>query len=152
VTARARPAIGSELVIREARTADSTAVARLLGELGYPSAQENVVRRIRRLAADRSNRIFVAELGTDVVGVASAYVRPLIHKDEGFARIACLVVDSRWRDRGVGRELVGAVESWARAEGCGVCEVTSGEQRPSAHRFYESLGYLEKRKRFVKNL
>jgi GNAT superfamily N-acetyltransferase len=48
--------------------------------------------------------------------------------------------------------LVEAVEGWARQHGCDVIEVTSGNQRVDAHRFYEGLGYAEKRKRFVKSL
>jgi N-acetylglutamate synthase-like GNAT family acetyltransferase len=141
--------VSEEIAIRDARAADSTAVAALLAQLGYPTAPANVVRRLERLAEDASNRVLVAEIGGSVVG---AYLRPLIHQDAGFVRIACLIVEDQWRDRGVGRRLVDAVEGWARAQGCDVAEVTSGNQRLDAHRFYEGLGYAEKRKRFVKNI
>jgi GNAT superfamily N-acetyltransferase len=138
--------------VRDAQTTDSTAVAGLLAQLGYPTAPSNVVVRLARLADDPSNAVLVAEADGDVVGMTSAYVRPLIHHDAAFARIACLVVDEGWRERGVGRRLVEAVESWAQERGCDVVEVTSGDQRLDAHRFYEGLGYAEKRKRFVKKL
>jgi GNAT superfamily N-acetyltransferase len=141
-----------EVRVRDARAADSTAVAGLLAQLGYPSPPTNVAGRLSRLAEDDSNRVLVADIDGSVVGLASAYVRPLIHHDAGFARIACLIVDEAWRDRGVGRTLVEAVETWAREQNCEVAEVTSGNQRLDAHRFYEGLGYAEKRKRFVKNL
>jgi GNAT superfamily N-acetyltransferase len=88
----------------------------------------------------------------EVVGLATAYVQPRIHRDADFARIASLIVDEAWRDRGVGRRLVETIEVWAREHGCDVVEVTSGNQRSDAHRFYEGLGYAEKRKRFVKSL
>jgi GNAT superfamily N-acetyltransferase len=138
--------------VRDARTSDSSALSGLLAQLGYPSAPADVVRRLERLAEDASNRVLVAEVQGSVVGLASAYVRPLIHHDAGFVRIACLIVDERGRNRGVGRALVQAVESWAGEHGCDVAEVTSGNQRVDAHRFYEGLGYAEKRKRFVKSL
>ena len=142
----------AEIRTRDARAADSTALSGLLAQLGYPSPPANVVRRLGRLAGDDSNRVLVAEVGDTVVGLASAYLRPLIHHDAGFVRIACLIVDEDWRDRGVGTRLVEAVEGWARQHGCDVIEVTSGNQRLDAHRFYEGLGYAEKRKRFVKSL
>jgi GNAT superfamily N-acetyltransferase len=141
-----------EVRVRDARAADSTAVAGLLAQLGYPSPPANVAGRLTRLAEDASNRVLVAEIDGSVVGLASAYVRQLIHHDAGFVRIACLIVDEAWRDRGVGKNLVEAIEVWAREHGCDVAEVTSGHQRLEAHRFYKGLGYAEKRKRFMKSL
>jgi GNAT superfamily N-acetyltransferase len=145
-----RPA--SDIQIRAAGGSDSTACAALLAKLGYPSPPEHVARRLGVLAEDPANRVFVAEAEGSIIGLASAYVRPLIHHDAAFVRIACLIVDEGWRDQGVGKRLVETIEAWARAEGCDLAEVTSGIQRLDAHRFYEGLGYAEKRKRFVKTL
>jgi GNAT superfamily N-acetyltransferase len=138
--------------VRDARTADSTALARLLEQLGYPTDPTTAARRLARLGEAGSSLALVAEIDGEVVGLATAYVQPRIHHDADFARIASLIVDHAWRDRGVGKRLVEAVEGWARDQGCDVIEVTSGNQRLDAHRFYEGLGYAEKRKRFVKSI
>jgi GNAT superfamily N-acetyltransferase len=141
-----------EVRVRAARTADSTAFARLLGQLGYPTDAATAARRLARLGEAGSYLTLVAEIDHQVVGLATAYAQPRIHHDADFARIASLIVDQAWRDRGVGKRLVEAIEKWARDQGCDVVEVTSGNQRVDAHRFYEGMGYAEKRKRFVKTI
>jgi GNAT superfamily N-acetyltransferase len=52
-----------------------------------------------------------------------------------------LVVDSAHRRRGVGQELVAAVEQWARTRGLGEISVRSNVARAGSHPFYERLGY-----------
>ena len=138
--------------VRDARTADSIALAGLLAQLGYPTDPTTAARRLTRLGEAGSYLALVVEIEGQVVGLATAYVQPRIHHDADFARIASLIVDQSWRDRGVGKRLVEAIEGWARDRGCDVIEVTSGNQRVDAHRFYGGLGYAEKRKRFVKSL
>ena len=54
------------------------------------------------------------------------------------------------RGRGIGTELLAAAEQHLRAKGCVKLEVTSGEQRSSAHDFYAAHGYKEERVRFTK--
>jgi GNAT superfamily N-acetyltransferase len=52
-----------------------------------------------------------------------------------------LVVDSGRRREGVGQELVGAVERWARSRGLREISVRSNVARAESHPFYERLGY-----------
>jgi GNAT superfamily N-acetyltransferase len=138
--------------VRDARAEDAEAIAELLGQLGYPSPPHSVRLRLARLVDDDTSRVLVADTGSNVIGMASLYVRPLVHDDADLCRVAALVVREGWRDQGVGRQLVSAAEGWARERGCGLVEVTSGTHRPDAHAFYQSLGYVEKPRRFVKRL
>ncbi len=140
------------VTVRDARPEDAEAIAELLAQLGYPSAPHNVRVRLARLADDDTSRVLVADAGSHVIGMASLYVRPLIHDDADLCRLAALIVREGWRDQGVGGQLVSAAEAWAREMGCAVVEVTSGTHRPDAHAFYDRLGYVEKPKRFVKRL
>lgn len=48
--------------------------------------------------------------------------------------------------------LVETAEAVFREWGCERVEVTSGEKREAAHRFYNREGYIEQPKRFVKPL
>jgi GNAT superfamily N-acetyltransferase len=135
--------------IREARADDAPGVARLLGELGYPATPEQVQ---QRLAAHLlpGTRIFLAESDGRLVGLASFHCFPLIHEDSWLGRITSLVVAESQRGRGVGRRLVAATEEFAWASGCLRVEVTSGDHRPDAHRFYEHLGYQSDCRRFIR--
>jgi len=156
VTARTPPeaarAAGTGVAIRDARPEDAEGISELLAQLGYPSPPRNVRLRLARLADDDTSRVLLADAGSQVIGMASLYVRPLVHDDADLCRLAALIVREGWRDQGVGGQLVSAAEAWARERGCAVVEVTSGTHRPDAHAFYQSLGYQEKPKRFVKRL
>ena len=63
-----------------------------------------------------------------------------------------IVVDLDDQGQGIGAELVGYAESWARDQGGTRISLTSGNQRAGAHRFYKRLGYAANGVRFVKEL
>ncbi|MDX6370781.1 MAG: hypothetical protein QOG93_2283, partial [Gaiellaceae bacterium] len=65
------------VTIRNARPADSEAVAGLLGELGYPTTAEAVRSRLERLGIV-GDRVVVADSGDEVVGLAHLQVTPSI--------------------------------------------------------------------------
>ena len=61
-----------------------------------------------------------------------------------------MVVSENSRGDGVGRKLVEKLESWFRKNNCLRFEVTSGDHRIGAHRFYEGFGYQLDERRFLK--
>lgn len=138
--------------IRNAEIRDVAAIAGLLGELGYPSAADAVRGRLSRMLAEPGQHVLVADDGGRVVGMATVIVRHVINNDSPFARLASIVVAEDRRGQGMGEALVRHAEVIARDAGCFVIEVTSGEHRAGAHRFYERLGYEERRRRFLKRL
>ena len=54
------------------------------------------------------------------------------------------------RGEGIGKVLVEKAESYFNEKNCLRFEVTSGDHRLEAHRFYKSLGYQEDERRFIK--
>ena len=140
------------LTVRPATAGDSEAIAELLRQLGYPSPAAAIPGRLARMLAEPGQSVLVAVHGRRVVGLATVIVRHVLVDDAPFARLAALVVGEADRDRGAGRALVGAAEELARAAGCSAIEVTSGDHRPEAHRFYRALGFEERPRRFIKRL
>lgn len=140
------------MLIRDAESGDSEAIAELLGQLGYPASADAVLARLARISAEPGQYVLLAQDGERVVGLATVIVRHVIHDDAPFARLAALVVaDDRWNE-GVGRSLVARAEELARQAGCNAIEVTSGDHRPQAHAFYRRLGFEERPRRFIKRL
>ncbi len=127
--------------IRPARIADAGAVAHLLTELGYPQDSEQARAQLGLWAGDPRGVVLVAELGGAPAGVIAAHAIPHFGHAGRFVRVVALVVDSRSRRAGVGRRLLGAVEEWAAAIGCGDIEVTSLRTREDAHAFYAAQGF-----------
>jgi GNAT superfamily N-acetyltransferase len=120
---------------------DAEAVARLSGQLGYPSSVEDVERRFRALARDSDAALLVAEDGDGrVAGWIHVCGRGFLTSD-AFAEIDGLVVQASARRRGAGRSLVRAAEDWARGRGYAVLSIHSNVARIEARPFYEAMGY-----------
>jgi GNAT superfamily N-acetyltransferase len=142
----------SEIAIRDAKASDSPALAALLEQLGYPTSAQQVECRVERLLASGADRLFVAELDRHVVGLAGLHVSPSVEYDEDAAKVSAIVVDERYRRRGIGEALLRAVETEARARGCVLLFLTTAERRKDAHAFYRRVGLEETGRRFAKRL
>jgi GNAT superfamily N-acetyltransferase len=124
------------------RSSDFEAIARLAGQLGYPSQAEEVAERWADLQAREDQCLLVARDpdGVEVVGCVHAFEqRSLMHDPR--ACVAGLVVDERCRGQGIGSALLARVEEWARDRGLGRVRFTSNIIRTEAHRLYRRLGY-----------
>ena len=138
--------------IRQARTDDAAAVAALLGELGYPTSEEEAAFRLERLREEPQTLMLVVDIDGSVAalgGIRSEW--PLEH-GEPWGRLIVLVVREQHRGRGVGARLLRALEAEAASRGCVGVVLTSGNHRPEAHAFYERCGYEATGKRFAKVL
>jgi GNAT superfamily N-acetyltransferase len=130
-----------DLEIRPMAANDAPEVARLAQELGYPSTPPDIVERLEALGSDPDHVLLVATSNDGhVSGWAHVHIgRSLLSPAR--AEIGGLVVDAKWRGRGIGSALMAATEQWARGRDLDVVRVRSNVVREDAHRFYESLGY-----------
>ena len=139
--------------VRDARAGgDASAVASLLGELGYPTTPELARERLGALAGDDDAVLLAADASGKVLGLIAIHRMPVLHGRGVVAYVTALVTASSARGRGVGRALLDAAESWARERGCGRLTVTSAERRADAHAFYEACGMPYTGRRFAKPL
>jgi GNAT superfamily N-acetyltransferase len=129
------------LTIRTAVDGDSPRLAELSGILGYPVSPDTMARRLRRVLGRPEDLILVAEIApAGVIGWIHGAERGTLESDER-CEILGLVVDSAHRTRGVGRDLVTALERWALTRGLEEVAVRSNVSRAESHPFYERLGY-----------
>ena len=131
------------VAIRPARTSDAEALAGLSGQLGYAGTAEEMRARLEVMEAAGSV-VYVAETDGGVVGWIA--LRGDVSLEAGpLAEISGLVVDETCRGRGIGAELTAEGERWARERGYPRIRVRSRVARERAHRFYERLGYRERK-------
>ena len=127
------------MTIRPARVEDAAAVSRLMSQLGYDISPGDAAARLPRILSRPDHRFFVADAGA-IVGWIHASLSEHIDA-ETCVLIEGLVVDRQQRGRGIGKQLLGHVEEWARASGCALVRLRSTDARTEAHKFYEHLGY-----------
>jgi GNAT superfamily N-acetyltransferase len=131
---------GRQIVVRLARVEDAERVAALATQLGYPTTEEDMQRRLAQVERDEGHVVYVAAQDGRVVGWIHVCVRPLVVVDRA-AEIEGLVVDEAHRGRGIGRFLIRQAEQWMRGRDCRTAYVRSNIVRERAHGFYEELGY-----------
>ena len=140
-----------DLTIRDARADDGAAIASLLGQLGYETEAAAVAPRLERLVIV-GDRVVVAVLDNEVVGLAQLSASPTIEYERPAAKISALVVDESHRGEGIGRALVEAMEAEARARRCVLLFLTTAARRDDARAFYRRVGLEETGTRFTKTL
>ncbi len=127
--------------IRTARADEAAPIAQLAGQLGYPVAPEAIRERLTRLLVDPVHCVLVAAEpdGTLLGWIHAAESCPLEYGPR--AEILGLVVDDTARRRGIGRQLVDAVEAWAAGRRLPELAVRSNARRSESHPFYARLGF-----------
>ena len=90
--------------IRLAGPEDAEDLAKLAGQLGYPSTVAQICKRFEMLVERTDeNVIFVAESNGDVIGWVHAHIYILL-VDDPETEIGGLVVEDKFRGQGIGEK------------------------------------------------
>ena len=139
------------MIIREAQAVDASRLVDLIAQLDFDVDVPGIEDRLGAL--DRLGEpLIVVEQDGVVEGCIDWHVMTTIHRPYKVGRIVMLVVDEGSRGRGLGTALIEEAEHRMKAGGCALIEVTSNHRLAKAHRYYESLGFVETSKRFGKKL
>lgn len=127
--------------IRRARASDAHTIAKLSGQLGYPTTAKQMAKRLRAVLKDGDGACLLAETkARGVVGWVHVSTTPLLEV-QSRAEVNGLVVEEAVRCQGAGWLLLEAAERWARKKGCKGVSVRSNVIRERAHAFYLRHGY-----------
>jgi GNAT superfamily N-acetyltransferase len=146
------------ITIRSASPEDVSALASLLGELGYPSDADRVRARLTRVLGSKGDNptdsVLVAtdEGSGAVLGLLSLHCFDGLHDDAPVAMITALVVAEQARGLGIGRQLVDHAIAAARRRRCTRLMLTTHVRRADAHAFYERIGFEFTGRRYVKTI
>ncbi|MDP2471126.1 MAG: GNAT family N-acetyltransferase [Candidatus Palauibacterales bacterium] len=131
-----------EIRIRAAIPDDAEAIARLSGELGYPTTASDARRRLFDIKTAEHHAVMVAEdEAGSVVGWIHVFRSPRLG-GEPFAELGGLVVTEGLRGHGIGSRLVAEAESWALGQGIATLRIRTRTTRNDARLFYEDLGFV----------
>lgn len=132
----------TEISIRNARPDDADAIARLSGELGYPTTAPDARRRLFDIKTSDNHAVMVAEDEPgSVVGWMHVFRSPRLG-GEPFAELGGLVVTEALRGHGIGSRLVAEAERWASNRELATLRIRTRTTRNDARLFYEDLGFF----------
>lgn len=141
-----------EIGVRPAETADATALADLMTQLGYPTRASEMEMRMEAIFADRNYATFVAVSEGKVCGMIGTRISYSYEHNNPGGAIVALIVSDKMRGRGVGHALIAAAENELARRNIRRVAVYTHFRRTEAHEFYEKVGYTKNGFRLVKEL
>jgi len=132
-----------KVLIRAPQLTDIPAIVRLISELASTAGETSPITAdyVARYLTAPSSRVLLAEVDEDVVGVLSYSIRPDLYHAGDCCLIEELIVNHKWRSRGVGRALM--AELRLRLAGCKEVSVGVAAQNTAALKFYRRQGLVE---------
>ncbi len=127
--------------IRVATNEDIPDLLPLLSQLGYPVDLEKFQVRFRKFVNQEGCKVAVYYFHDKIVGLIAWSESIIFVSDNIKLHIDALVVDEKYRNLGIGKNLMLYVENQAKAPA--VITLTSGVRREKdgTHDFYKALGY-----------
>ena len=128
-------------MIREIKITDYQEIYNLCFQHGYPLPKEQIKANIETIINEGRDKIFVEVDSVDkVLGYIHLSPYRLLYF-EPMANILGIVVDKKYRRQGIGKRLIRSAEEWAKINKLKGIRVVSGNERETAHIFYESVGF-----------
>jgi GNAT superfamily N-acetyltransferase len=137
--------------ITEANPEDATHLSLLLEQLGYPTAESEVLSKLK-LYSQPDYKLLVVRSEANVFGFIALHIHQTFHLPGSVGRITSFCVDEKMRGLGVGSLLLAAGEEYFITNKCYKIEVTSNFKRIDTHAYYLQRGYIETHRHFVKLL
>ena len=130
------------LTIRAITTEDVQAITVLADQLGYTMSEPRMFEHMQAVIGHADCDAFVAVHENEVVGWIGLVHRIQLESSP-FCEINGLVVDEKYRGKGIGAALVEKAKEWTNKKGCGRLRLRTNVKRVDAHRFYSGLGFTE---------
>jgi len=134
--------------IREISEEDAESVATLSTQLGYESDIKQTSERIKRINNSNENCAFVALVDGEVVGWIHGFYTLRIESDP-FIEIGGLIVDEKYRNLKIGKQLIENINLWAKKHQVKKLKVRCNIKRTESHKFYERLGFKENKRQIA---
>jgi GNAT superfamily N-acetyltransferase len=131
-----------KLISREAELKDAECIANLSTQLGYGSTIEEIRTRLSDVLNHADHCVYVIIDNEDIIGWIHGFYALRVESDS-FVEIGGMVVDEKYRRKGVGKMLVENVVEWSRLKTMHKIRVRCNTQRIETHMFYKSIGFVE---------
>lgn len=135
--------------IRNASLQDIPDIIELSNQLGYPSSESEIRKRLESIYSSDDHAVFVAySLENKVLGWIHVYKHQSVQSGF-FAEIGGFIVSNAFRGIGIGKWLLKSVEQWTSQKNLFKLRVRSQTKREDAKRFYSKKGFVVTKQQWV---
>jgi len=140
--------------IRELTLNDLDGLIRLLGQLWVgKQIDQNAVEKVISKGLKSDHQVYLCATDKEkLIGYCSLTIKNNLWMAANLGNVDELVVDSNYRNRGIGKMLMAEIESIAKKNNCIRLELDSAFHRITAHKFYDSLGFEKRAFLFTKEI
>jgi N-acetylglutamate synthase-like GNAT family acetyltransferase len=131
-----------EIMIRKMHIKDLERINDFSRQLGYDLSLAETKNQIEKILSTQDHIAYVVVLKEKVVGWIHAFVSLSI-ESKPFVEIGGLVVDEKYRGKGMGNKLVDKIKEWTIEMKISSLRVRSNVTRLSTHEFYKKAGFEE---------
>jgi len=133
----------NQIIIRESNDSDIYEIAQLMVELGYPTTNEDMVERMKRIQLNADYKTIVAIYNNELAGMIGLIKNLFWERNGHYIKIQALVVKLSFRRKGIGELLIKSAEKWAKEIGAHSLSLNCGnkKERNEAHKFYPGVGF-----------
>jgi GNAT superfamily N-acetyltransferase len=137
--------------IRKIRASERERLLTLYSHL-YPTDLQETSEEIleeawKSILSDPKMFCFVADYKDELIGTCTLIIVPNLNRDaRPYAFIENVVVDSKFRNNGIGKDLLNTAIHTAWEYKCYKVMILSSSHNVLAHRFFEKIGFSQKSK------
>lgn len=140
------------MVIEKLKMEDIPQLLELYKELGDFGSSIKISEEIyEKMLEDDNYLLLVAKKDGKVVGSSIAISCMILALNgQGFIVIEDVIVSSECRKMGIARSIMNEIDNFAKSKNCAYSILVSSDYREEAHKFYESVGFVDGVKGFRK--
>lgn len=141
-----------QITIRTATPTDVSIIHSFISDLEEQIFDLNLFNKIFLQNISNKNNIYLLAENPEgkVIGYTSCHGQLLLHHLGMAYEIQEMFIEENFRGKGVGQQLIGAIESRLRETECKVFEVTTNVKRVATQEFYARCGFNKSHVKFTK--
>lgn len=141
------------MIIRKAKLTDYEEILFLYnGFVGKDRYSKKNNDSFKKVLHSKSNFIYIAEDKGKIIGFITFSIRLVVRYPKPIAELDELYVCLDYRQKGIGKKLMGKVIAKAKQKNCYRFYIESHYKHEAAQKLYENLGFTNYGYHFIKNL
>jgi GNAT superfamily N-acetyltransferase len=129
-------------ILTESEISSLLELYKQLNSLNEITINESTAKNIWNEIKKHNIKYYIAKDNGKIIGSCYICIIPnLTRGGKSIGFIENVITDKEYRNRGIGKRIIGKAVEYAKEQNCYKVILQSGNKRTGAHKFYESIGF-----------